>query len=270
MRSRRARSLAFSLVAGLAALAVAYAQEPNLTKEQIKEFLRTAKVVKSRQTRKGITSPWQLTLSNGELVHDAVFQAVNERKLMAPTARGMELNFVDSYRYNIAAYQLAEMIGLDDLLPVTVERRWEGKRGALMWWLPSKMDDAERVKQGIPVPDPEDWNRQVFRVRVFNQLIYDTDFNQTNLLIGEDWKVWRIDFTRAFRLHKELMKPEELERCDRQLLEKLKGLDPAEFKKKTKDYLTSAEAKAVLARRDLLVEHFEKLMAEKGESAVLY
>jgi hypothetical protein len=29
-----------------------------------------------------------------------------------------ELNFVDSYKYNIAAYALAEMLGVEDMLPV--------------------------------------------------------------------------------------------------------------------------------------------------------
>ena len=35
-------------------------------------------------------------------------------------------NFVDSYKYNIAAYTLSEMLGIDDLLPVYVERKWKG------------------------------------------------------------------------------------------------------------------------------------------------
>ena len=41
-------------------------------------------------------------------------------------ASGTELNFVDSYKYNIAAYQLAELLGLDDMVPVYVERKWKG------------------------------------------------------------------------------------------------------------------------------------------------
>ena len=41
-------------------------------------------------------------------------------------ASGTELNFVDSYKYNIAAYRLAELLGIDDMLPVYVERKWEG------------------------------------------------------------------------------------------------------------------------------------------------
>ena len=32
----------------------------------------------------------------------------------------------------------------------------------------------------------------MYRVRVFDQLVYDNDPNLTNVLIGENWKIWRI------------------------------------------------------------------------------
>ena len=54
--------------------------EPNLTDEQKEAFLLKAKVVKSKPTGKGITSPWRLTLSDGALTHDAAFVCVDERK----------------------------------------------------------------------------------------------------------------------------------------------------------------------------------------------
>jgi len=70
--------------------------EPNLTKEQIRQFLLTAKVVASRHTAEGITHPWRLTLSDGTLTHDAHFEIVNERKTSMQLASGRtELNFVD-------------------------------------------------------------------------------------------------------------------------------------------------------------------------------
>ena len=50
-----------------------------------------------------------------------------------------EINLVDSYKYDIAAYRLAELLGLEDILPVTVERNGEGNWGALSWWLPVKI-----------------------------------------------------------------------------------------------------------------------------------
>jgi hypothetical protein len=97
---------------------VTASEEPTLTKEQIKQFLLTAKVVNSRQSKKGITNPWRLTLSDGKVTHDASFQAIDEHKTNVTLASGkVEMNFVDSYKYNIAAYRLAELLGIDDMLP---------------------------------------------------------------------------------------------------------------------------------------------------------
>src|SRR5438094_4164145 len=207
-----------------------------LTKEQIKQFLLTAKVVKSEQSKKGITNPWRLTLTDCTVTHDASFQSVDEHKPTMQLASGTELNFVDSYKYNIAAYQLAELLGIDDMLPVYVERKWKGDAGSLSWWLPVKMDEVERHKQNLTAPDADAWNNQMYKVRVFNQLAGDTDVNLTNVLIGEDWKIWRVDFTRAFRLHKDLKDPKDLVRCERKLFDKLKALDGNELAAKTKGY----------------------------------
>ena len=250
---------------------VTASEEPTLTKEQIKQFLLTAKVVNSRQSKKGITNPWRLTLSDGKVTHDASFQAIDEHKTNVTLASGkVEMNFVDSYKYNIAAYRLAELLGLDDMLPVYVERKWQGNPGSLSWWLPVKMDEEERHKQNLTAPDPDAWNNQMYKVRVLDQLVYDNDPNLTNVLIGEDWKIWRVDFSRAFRLYKDLRNPGDLVRCDRQLLEKLKTLDVNELTEKTKHYLNKEEVKAVMARRDKIVALFEKLISEKGEKEVLY
>lgn len=245
--------------------------QPPLNKEQIRQFLLTAKVIKSRQSKKGVTDSWRLTLSDGTLTHDSAFQSIDEHRSMATLGSGrMEPGFVDSYKYNIAAYALAELLGVDDMLPVYVERKWHGDAGSLSWWLPVKMDEQERAKQKITAPDIRAWNQQMYRIRVFDQLVYDTDPNLGNFLIDENWKLWRIDFTRSFRRSHDLRSPGDLIRCDRQLLEKMKALNENELAAKTKHYLDKDEVKAVMARRDKIVAHFEKLIAEKGENEVLY
>jgi hypothetical protein len=243
---------------------------PTLTKEQIKQFLLTAKVIKSEQAKKGITQTLRLTLSDGTVTHDASFQKVDEHKATMQLASGTELGFVDSYKYNIAAYQLAELLGLDDMVPVYVERKWKGDPGSLSWWLPVKMDEKERVAQKIAVPDPDAWNNQMYKIRVFDQLVYDADPNLTNLLISADFKIWRVDFSRAFRLYKDLQNPNDLTHCDRQLFEKLKALNGDELAAKTKHYLNKEEIKGLMARRDKIVEHFQQLIAQNGEKEVLY
>ena len=245
--------------------------EPTLSKEQIKQFLLTAKVIKSAPAHKGITDTLRLTLTDGTITHDAHFQSIDEHEAMKEMASGrMEMNFVDSYKYNIAGYQLAEMLGLDDMVPVYVERKWNGQKGSFGWWLPVKMDEADRVKQKISAPDADSWNKQMYKVRVLDQLVYDTDANLTNVLIGEDWKIYRIDFSRAFRGFKTLQRENDLVQCDRQLFTKLKALDGNELAARTKGYLSKSEVQAVMARRDKIVDHFQKLIAEKGENEILY
>jgi hypothetical protein len=107
-------------------------------------------------------------------------------------------------------------------------------------------------------------------MRVFGELVYDTDPNLTNFLIGENFKLWRVDFSRAFRLYKDLKNPKNLVQVDRELLGKLRALNEAEVREKTKNLLTTPEVQGVMARRDKIVEYFQKLIAEKGESAVLF
>ena len=249
---------------------VSASDEPTLNKEQIKEFLLNAKVVKSQRSKKGITNTWRLTLSDGRLTHDASFQTIDEHATKKELANGVEFNFVDSYKYNIAAYALVELLGIDDIVPVYVERKWNGAVGSLSWWLPVKMDEVERHKQKLTAPDADAWNNQMYKIRVLDQLVYDTDVNLTNVLIGEDWKIWRVDFSRAFRVSKDLRNPADLVRCDRQLFEKLRALEGNELAGKTKHYLSKDEVKGVMARRDKIVAHFQQLISEKGENEALY
>ena len=267
----RLRLLAAAAAVMIWSVTLTATDEPVLSQEQIKHFLLTAKVVGSHESKKGITHTSRLTLSDGSLTHDASFQPVDEHKNVNKMADGStEMNFVDSYKYNLAAYGLAELVGFDDMIPVYVERKWNQQTGSLSWWVPIKMDDAQRVAQKLEPPDKDAWNKQMYKIRVFDELIQDTDANLTNVLIGEDWKLWRIDFTRAFRTFSELRHPADLVRCDRLLFEKLKALNADQLAQKNKQYLTKTEMKAVIARRDAIVQHFQKLIAEKGENEVLY
>ncbi len=271
LHQQRRRLIAVALLCLICPCIVRAADETTFNKEQIKNFLLTAKIVNSQRSSKGITHTWRLTLTDGTVTHDASFQGIDEHAAMKQLASGTEIGFVDSYKYNIAAYRLAELLGLDDMLPVYVERKWQGSPGSISWWLPAKMDEEERLKQKLRAPDLDAWNNQMSKIRVFDQLVDDTDANLTNVLIGQDWKIWRVDFSRAFRSQKDLKNPKEnLVRCDRQLFEKLKTLDAKEVAEKTKHYLDKDDVKAVMARRDKIVEHFQKLISEKGESEVLY
>jgi hypothetical protein len=275
------RKIRFSALAALACVCLSAGvsasgqsslkNEPNLTDEQKREFLLNATVIASKQTGKGVTHPYKLTLTKGSITHDASFQPVNQNTAKTEFTDGrVEYNFVDSFHYNIAGYELARMLGMDNMVPVYVERRWSGMTGSLSWWIPWKLDEAMRTKQGLHPPDVDAWDKQMYKIWVFDELIYDTDPNPTNFLITEDWKVWRIDFTRAFRQFNSLYNPTNLVMCDRQLLQKLKELKFDEVYARTRPHLSKGDVKALLARRDKIVQTFQKLVAQKGEAEVLY
>jgi hypothetical protein len=255
-----------------AALSGGQEQSSLLSKEDARKFLREAKVIKGERIGKGLTNPWRLTLSEDGLTHDASFQDVDLRTQEAGFAGGgRELNFADSYHFNIAAYELAALLEVDDMVPITVEREWKGKKGSLSWWVDDvEMDEEERVKMGISPPDSHSWNGQMHRVRVFSQLIYDTDRNVQNILISGQWKLWIIDFSRAFRTVRKLPEEEDLLKCERGLFGRLRELDKDAVTRAVGDHLTRWEVDALMARRDLIVKRFLELIRERGESQVLY
>ena len=67
------------------------------------------------------------------------------------------------------------------------------------------MMEIERRKLKLQPPPPtRAWNDQIHKAYLFQELISNSDFNQTNLLITKDWRLWLIDFTRAFREYRKL------------------------------------------------------------------
>jgi hypothetical protein len=238
----------------------------------MEEFLRSAEVVKARSVGEGVTETWRLTLTDGAITHDASFQSIDERATMKDLGDGRhEVRFVDSYRYNIAAYRLARLVGLEDMVPVSVERRWRARTGALTWWVDEVlMDENERKSKGLEPPNDKTWNEQIYKVRAFSRLVDDTDRNRGNLLITRNWRMWMIDFTRAFRRSTRLSSSDGLERCDRKLLEAFRRLSRSELDRELHDTLTTGEVDSLAGRREALVEHYDSLIRARGESAVLY
>lgn len=240
-------------------------------REQMRDFLLTAEIVSSRDIGTGVTRPRRLTLTKNGVTHDAAFQSVNARK---PTENGgggkTELNFVDSYRYNLAAYAVAGVLRMDDMMPVHVERTWRGETGSLSWWLDGVMNESERIKQKIEPPNPLAWINQRQRMLVFAALVGDTDRNTGNVLFTPDWQLLMIDFTRAFRLQATLPNPKDLGRIDRPLLSRIETLTRDAINTAVGKHLEDQEIDAVMKRRDVLVAHYKKLIAERGEAAVLY
>jgi hypothetical protein len=262
-------------VAALLAGRATVAQQPAtaLTRDQQEAFLLEAEIIAARPVGRGVTGVHRLTLRRGDLTHDAAFQAVDEHRTLQrfEGTRRPEIFFRDSYRYNIAASRLAVLVGLGDMVPASVERRWRGARGALTWWVDDvAMDEGERRAKGLQAPDPVDWTRQVNRMRLFTALVHDTDRNLGNNLITRDWRLVMIDFTRAFRTERALLPNVPLARADRGVLDRLAALTEEALDRAMGPHLLAGERHALLARRDAIAVHFRRLVAEKGEAAVLY
>jgi hypothetical protein len=247
----------------------------SLTPEQQRVFLKEAKVIQSRPAGKGITGSLRLTLTDGVLTHDAGFQSIDDRLTLEERAQGKrragEANFADSYKYNIAAYEIARLLGVDDMMPVTVERRYRNQTGSLTWWIDDVlMDEADREKSNTRPPDSLRFGRQRQRMAIFAELLRDVDRNKGNILYTKDWRVIMIDFSRAFRLDHALRTPDAVQQCDRGLYKKLEALSEADVRRVTKNYLTTHEIDGVMARRQLIVERLGQLIRDRGESVVLY
>jgi len=261
---RRVQAAVLFAAVTLLAPAARPADVPVLAHEEQEQFLLRAKVLKRETLSVGITNSQKATLSDGRLTHDAHVQTIDVFKPRHETAQGVELNFRDSYKFNIAAYRLDKLLGLH-MVPVSVERKVAGQTAAVTWWVDNVlMMEKDRYLKRIEPPDQDAWNRQIYQARAFNQLIANSDPNLGNFVITKDWKLWMVDFTRAFRPHKEV-ETRELTCIDPQFHEALKKLDAESVKREMGRFLGNWEMEGLLARRDRIVEFFERKAAEQGK-----
>ncbi len=241
---------------------------PEKQVEPREEFLATGRIIARKAADAGITHTTRVTLTNGRLTHDAHVQTIDIYKPIYRTKEFVEKDFHDSYKYNIAAYRVAKMLKLD-MLPPCVYREVDGQPASVCWWVDNvQFDELKRREKKIEPPDPEDWTKQLNLVRVFDQLIDNTDRNQTNLLIDRDWNLWMIDHSRAFRVTTKLRRPEVLKRVSMQMVEMMRGLNIEQCMAELKPYLTDDEIRTMLVRRDLLLKFFQDAVAENGADAV--
>ena len=240
-----------------AAQAPAAAPSPAATRVEQERFLAAGKVVSSKPVTTGITGTLRVTLDDGTRRHDASVQRIDQTKasFRAP-GKPREFGFRDSWKFNLAAYQVALLLGLD-AVPATVEREFHGLPASFTWWVDDViMEEGARQEKNVEPPNLRKWEHQMATLRVFDALIANTDRNKGNLLIDKDWTTWFIDHTRAFRRAREILDPTPLVRCDRALLDALKALDPDELKARTERWLDDEEIRAIVARRDAIVARF--------------
>ncbi|HUL77425.1 MAG TPA: hypothetical protein VL691_09200 [Vicinamibacteria bacterium] len=158
---------------------------------EAEEFLKTARVVDRTPIGKGVTRPDRLTLTDGSQTHRGIWKTINEHKmgLQHLEGGGTEFDFHDSWKSEVAAYELDKLLGLG-LVPPTVERRVDGRVGSLQMWVEGVMTEDDRQKKGLESADAEGWNAQMYRIRLFHQLTYDTDYrNVRNILVDPAFRL---------------------------------------------------------------------------------
>ena len=237
---------------------------------EILEFLRAAKIVSTERLPEGVTDPRQALLElDGIQVH-ATLKDIDEtykRERMSDGTFAMELR--DYYVFEQVAYQLAVLLGLDNV-PPTVLRRYQRGENSLQLWVYGAMTENVRRERGMRPPENMSWVRQVQTMYVFDDLIGNVDRNRGDILIDENWKLWMVDHSRAFQTGPELRFIDNVIYCRRDLLEGLRALDEATIKEHTGNQLTRYQITALLGRRDAVVAHIQELIDTRGENAVLY
>jgi hypothetical protein len=238
--------------------------------EELENFLLKAEFTELKVTSIGITAPRKVTLVlDGETRH-GVFKTVDEYKDLKKFDDGrVDMNFQDSWKSEIAAYEIDKIIGLG-MVPATVERTYKGSKGSLQFWVNSIMSEAEHLKTKAQSPNPDLFNEWMFKTRLFDQLVYNTDRNLGNLLITKDWELILIDHSRAFRPMTMLKAPKDLEKFSRSMLEGIMKLTRENLTAKTGKYLPKPQIDGLLKRRDLILALAKKSAEQKGEALTHY
>jgi hypothetical protein len=234
------------------------------------KFLVSAKILSATDIGHGVTHPVKAHMELTGVVHDASIQVIEKALPDFFGPDGTRVPMWDSWRFNIGAYKIDRLIGLN-MVAVAVQRAYRGKPAGFSWWVDDVMfEEAERVKKDIAPPDPESFDRQRSVTFVFDELIINIDRNLSNLLITKGWRLVLIDHSRSFAAYHGIRNKDNLKRCGRSLFEGMKTLTAASVAKAAGVYLTAPERDALLGRRDRIVEFFQARIKEKGEENVLF
>jgi hypothetical protein len=241
---------------------------------EIEERLRTATVVSKTKIPVGVSRPKKMLMESGARRFNAVFKFIEEtkQKVRDPTATGrgkFYLHWRDSYVFDVAAYRVDRLLGMDRIPPI-VFRKIKGSDGSLQIWLEGTITENDRRERAIDPPETARFNQQRSTIRLFDNLVANRDSNLGNTLIDGNWRLWFIDCSRCFGSSPDLLYPEMVTHCERRLWRALKELDRRAAEEALSSILAGIEIDALFARRDKLVELIQARIDEWGEDLVLF
>jgi hypothetical protein len=219
---------------------------------EFEAYMRTAPITHMKAIDIGVTHPKRAFFTEGGLVKSAAWK---------PLPPGRRDGYWESYKSEIAAYELDKLLDLG-MVPVVVERRVDGNAGAAVLWL----DGVRTWAEVQPLPKPESWTRQLARMKLFDDLIGNPDRNKGNLLIDGAWNLYLIDHSRAFLDDRTL--PQVIDHVDSSLWARMEALDEPTLSTAVGAWLTKSQIKSVLARRDKMAATIAGLVAKNGRAAV--
>jgi hypothetical protein len=225
------------------------------------ECLRTAEIERTTGTGVGVLAPRHAVFRPGCVATGAAVKKI---------APGKRDGFFESYKSEIASYKLDRILELN-MVPPTVERRYENGQASAMLWIDGTVMLGDVLKKGLKDPDTNRWNQNLHRAQVFDDLSGNIDPNQGNWLFDAAWNYYKIDCSRCFtdtlKMPHDVKKT--IKRIDRPFFERLKALDRDTVRRAIGELLTENNAlPALFSRRDAIVKAFEELAKQNGEAAV--
>jgi hypothetical protein len=218
---------------------------------EFEAYLRSAPIARSADINVGVTRPKRIFFPEGGLAASAAWK---------PLRPGFQNGYWESYKSEIAAYELDKLLDLG-MVPVVVERKIDGKAGAVVLWL-----DGVRTWGEVTPPDRPSWHRQVARMKMLDDLIGNPDRNKGNILVDREFTIYLIDHSRAFLDDRAL--PQTLAHVDSALWARMEALDEAAVLAAAGAWLTRPQIKAILARRDKMAATIARLVEKNGRAAV--
>jgi hypothetical protein len=277
------KKLLVFLVSAFLALSLASVLAAQFTPQDIAQrdvwesFLKTADIVRFEKAEEGVTHPFKLYLKKGEVEAKAFWKNVDEE---------LSEGALDSWRSEIAAYRLDKLLGLG-MVPVVVERVFQGKPGSLSLYAANKYSLLKIMDENIPTPPEaaDRMNKMKYLTRAFDCLIANDDRTQQNILYTEDWRTILIDHSRAFRFDKDHAerliygrngfktaagKSMLFRQLPRSFVQAVRNLELEKVRAAVGPYLTEAQIKALMSRKVVLLAEIDDLIKENGEANVLF
>jgi hypothetical protein len=225
--------------------------------QEFEEFLRTGEIERTAGVSTGVLGIKRAYFKPDGLAGSAALRRIRP---------GRYDGFWESYKGDVAAYKLDRLLELD-MVPPTVERRYNGEMVSVQLWVQDTKMLSEVQKQSLRPLDLEPYNFQLRRQKVFQNLVGNIDPNQGNILFDPAWNVILIDFSRAFTNTRTLTF--EATSIDRLFLDRIKALNRDTLRREIGDLVVeSGGVDALLARRDDIVRAFDRLAKLKGASQV--